>query len=96
MQQHNCMVANILFAHPLDSECVCVCGGGGGQSVKIHFFSEHGHVAYQIKGNDACSNMVANILTADPSPPPDPWGLVKIQLFQNMVILYIKHAATWK
>ena len=27
--------------------------------------SEYGHVAYHIKGNDACSNMVANILPAD-------------------------------
>ena len=25
-------------------------------------FSEYGLVAYQIKGDDACSNMVANIL----------------------------------
>ena len=24
-------------------------------------FSEYGHVAYQIKGNDACSNMVASL-----------------------------------
>ena len=31
-------------------------------------FSEHGHVAYQIKGNHECSNMVANILHADPLP----------------------------
>ena len=29
-------------------------------------FSEHGHVAYQIKQNHECSNMVANILSADP------------------------------
>ena len=28
----------------------------------IQFFSEHGHVEYQIKGNLECSNMVANIL----------------------------------
>ena len=28
--------------------------------------SEHGHVAYQIKGNHKCSNMVAKILPADP------------------------------
>ena len=28
-------------------------------------FSEYGYVAYQIKGNDACSHMVANSL---------PWG----------------------
>ena len=48
---------------------------------KFIFFSEHGHVAYQIKGNDACSNMVANILTADPSPRPLGFGQkVKIQL----------------
>ena len=29
-------------------------------------FSEYGHVAYQIKVNHECSNMVANILPADP------------------------------
>ena len=55
-------------------------------------FSEHGHIAYQIKWNPECSKMVANILPADP-PPPRPWGWgqkVKIQLFQNMVMLHIK------
>ena len=43
--------------------------------------SYHGHVAYQIKGNHECSNMVSNILPADlastPQPPPPalrPWG----------------------
>ena len=30
-------------------------------------FSEHGHVAYKIKGDHKCSNMVANILPADPT-----------------------------
>ena len=38
-------------------------------------FSEHGHVAYQIKENHKCSNMVANILPANylsPPPPPPP------------------------
>ena len=34
---------------------------------KILLFSEYGHVAYQIKGNYAFSNMVANILHADGS-----------------------------
>ena len=29
-------------------------------------FSEHGHVAYQIKDNHECSNMEENILPADP------------------------------
>ena len=37
--------------------------------------SEHGHVVYQIKGIMKCSNMVANILPADPSPSShDPRG----------------------
>ena len=33
-------------------------------------FSEHGHVAYRIKGNHECSIMVANILPAPPPTPP--------------------------
>ena len=43
-----------------------------GNGFKIQLFSEHGHVAYQDKGNHVCSNMVANILPADPSPTPTP------------------------
>ena len=43
---------------------------GGGAEVKIKFFSEFGHVAYQIKADDAGNNMVANIFahrhTLDP------------------------------
>ena len=35
---------------------------GRGQN---NFFSEYGHVAYQIKADDAGSNMVANILPTD-------------------------------
>ena len=35
---------------------------GGGAEVT---FSEYGHVAYQIKADDFCSNMVANILPTD-------------------------------
>ena len=31
-------------------------------------FSAYGHGAYQIKWNHKCSNMVGNILPADPSP----------------------------
>ena len=59
------MVANILLT---DSPPPLTLGG---QKVKIKLFSEHGHVAYQIKGNRECSNIVENIL---PAPPP-PWGL---------------------
>ena len=32
----------------------------GGAEAKIKLFSEYDHVAYQIKANDTCSNMVAN------------------------------------
>ena len=35
-------------------------------------FSEHIHIAYQIKLNSERSNMVANILPADPPPTPLP------------------------
>ena len=38
---------------------------GGGAEAKIKLFSEYGHVAYQIKADDASSNMVANILPTD-------------------------------
>ena len=66
-------------------------------------FSEHGHVAYQIKDNHECSNMAANILPADPPTPTLGIGSVdqNITFFQNMVMLHIKlkritNAATWK
>ena len=40
---------------------------GGGAEAKIKLFLEYVHVAYQIKAEDAGSNMVANILpTATP------------------------------
>ena len=60
---------------------------GVGSKGQYSTFSEHGHVAYQIKGNQKCSNMVANILPADPRDPGD---VVKIQFFQNMDMLHIK------
>ena len=43
---------------------------GMGSIGQDSIISEHGHVAYQIKENHKCSNMVANILPADPPPPP--------------------------
>ena len=48
-------------------------------------------VMLHIKANDACNNMVANILPADPSSP-DPGDRVKGSKlnFQNMVMLHIK------
>ena len=51
-------------------------------------FSEHGHVAYQIKGNHEFGNMVANIL---PTDPPRPLGSkCSNATFQDMVMLHIK------
>ena len=49
----------------------------------------------KLKGITKCSNIVANILPADPSPSsrhyPRRWGQkVKVQLFQNMAMLHIK------
>ena len=34
-----------------------------GSKCQNSIFLEHGHVAYQIKGNHGCSNMVENILS---------------------------------
>ena len=57
--------------------------------------SEYGHVAYQIKRNQTCSNIIGNILPADPPPPANNGGLsVKMQLFQNINILHIKGSLT--
>ena len=50
-------------------------------------FSEYGHVAYQIKANDACSTRVANILPTD-TPLNSEWGQkVKPYLFLKVVML---------
>ena len=47
---------------------------GMGSIGKNSTFSEHSQVAYKIKGNHECSNVVANILNADP-PPPSTLGM---------------------
>ena len=51
------MVANIFPAGPTTL--------GMGSVGQISTFSEHGHVAFQIKENHECSTMLANILPAD-------------------------------
>ena len=63
---------------------------GGGTETKIQLFSEHGHVAYQIKGNDACSKMVANILPADTPSIPGGGFERSIHFFLKVVMLHIK------
>ena len=52
------MVANILPTNTLSTQGV----GSKGQTIS---FSESSHVAYQIKADDAGSNMVSNILPTD-------------------------------
>ena len=65
------MIANTLPAYPHAATQALGMGSIGQNST----FSENGHVAYQIKGNDEFSNVVGNILQAD-SLPHDPrgWG----------------------
>ena len=57
------MVANILPTNTPSTQ-------GWGQTIS---FSESSHVAYQIKADDAASNMVANIL---PTDTPSTQGVV--------------------
>ena len=52
------MVANILPTDTPSSQ-------GVGSKGQTKYFSESSHVAYQIKADDAGSNMVANILPTD-------------------------------
>ena len=96
-ENHEC--SNMVACRPPPPSPTTMGIGSVGQNST---FSEHGRVAYQIKGNHESSNMVANILPKDP-PPPQLWGWgqqVKIQLYQNTVMLHIKlkgimNAATW-
>ena len=62
-------------------------GQGGGRGSKFNF-SEHGHAAYQIKGNHECNNMVANILPADPHAPSDRGGGAK----RSKIIVFRTHS----
>ena len=56
-------------------------------------FSEHGHVAYKIKEDHECSNMVVNILRADPPPPPYPPTLGMGSVGQNSLFSEHDHVA---
>ena len=77
------MVANILPTDTPSTQWV----GSKGQTI---YFSESSHVAYQIKADDAGSNMVANILPTD-THLTQGWGQkVKLYLFLKVVMLHIK------
>ena len=77
------MVANILPTDTPSTQGV----GSKGQTI---YFSESSHVAYQIKADDAGSNMVANILPTD-TPLTQGWGQkVKLYLLLKVAMLHIK------
>ena len=52
--------------------------------------SEYGHVSYQIKAYDACSNMVANVLPTDTPWTPGMGSKGQIIFFLRVVMLHIK------
>ena len=78
------MVANIL---PTDTSLTQWVGSKG----QTKSFSESSHVAYQIKADEAGSNMVANIL---PTDTPSTQGVESkgqtISFFLKVVMLHIK------
>ena len=61
-----------------------------GDEIKMSKFNilEHGHVAYQIKGNHGCSNMVENILAGNPLPPPLTLGVKRSKLNFYRILSY--------
>ena len=77
------MVANIL---PTDTPWT---QGLGSKSQTISF-SESSHVAYQIKADDAGSNMVANILPTDTPSTQGVGSKSQTIIFLKVVMLYIK------
>ena len=62
-------------------------GLGRGQNLT---FSEIGHVAYQIKAGDFCSNMVANILPTDTPSTQGVGSKGQTIYFVKVVMLHIK------
>ena len=77
------MVANILPTDKPSTQRV----GSKGQTI---YFSESSHVAYQIKADDAGSNIVANVLPTDTPSTQGVGQKVKLYLFLKVVMLHIK------
>ena len=87
------MVANILPTDTPSTQGV----GSKGQTIS---FSESSHVAYQIKADNAGSNMVANILLTNTPLTQGVGSKGQLYLFLKVVMLHIKLklttlAATW-
>ena len=66
--------------------------GERGQEVK-NFFSKHGHVAYQIKGNDKCSNFQVRILPL--YTPSTLWVGSKVKHFFLKVVMFLINLWEW-
>ena len=77
------MVANIL---PTD---IPLTQGVGSKGQTI-YFSESSHVAYQIKADDAGSNMVTNILPTDTPSTQGVWSKGQTISFSESSVLHIK------
>ena len=77
------MVANILHTDTPSTQGV----GSKGQTI---YFSESSHVAYQIKADDAGSNMVANILPTDTPLTQGVGSKGQTISFTERVMLHIK------
>ena len=75
MQQHGSQ--NLPQNPPVSGDWVCRSNSTS---------TEDGHIAYKIKENHKCSNMVVNILPAV-TTTRGMGSLRQIQLFQNMVML---------
>ena len=72
-----------------------------GSKCQNSFFLEHGHVAYQIKGNHGCSNMVENSLAGNPLQTPLlPWGSKgQNQIFteyDHIILNRFSNSETWQ
>ena len=77
------MVANIL---PTDTPSTQGVGSKG----QTKYFSESSHVAYQIKADDAGSNMVTNILPTDTPLTQGVGSKGQLYLLLKVVMLHIK------
>ena len=77
------MVAKILPPDTPSTQGV----GSKGQTI---YFSESSHVAYQIKADDAGSNMVANILPTDTPSTQGVGSKGQTIYFLKVIMLHIK------
>ena len=85
------MVANILPAEPSSPP-----SPDPGVKRSNSTFPEHGQIAYQIKQNHKCGNVVAYILPANPLlPPPDPGGGVKMSKLTFSKHAHVAYQLKW-